>query len=139
MIFLVMLSTLLLFLLSIIHIYWTFGGTWGSNAVIPKKKNGIDPIFTPRRFETLAVASLLLISAFFPLIQGGYLNFINPNLYTKWISIIIGVVFVIRSIGDFKYVGFFKKIKGSTFAVNDTLMYSPLCIVLGIIFIVISI
>jgi hypothetical protein len=33
-----------------------------------------------------------------------------------------------RAIGEFKYVGFFKRVRGSRFARRDTLLYSPLCL-----------
>lgn len=33
-----------------------------------------------------------------------------------------------RAVGDFRLVGFFKKVKGSEFALMDTLLYSPLCV-----------
>jgi hypothetical protein len=35
-------------------------------------------------------------------------------------------VFALRAIGDFRYVGFFKRIRDSRFARIDTLAYSPL-------------
>ena len=37
-----------------------------------------------------------------------------------------------RAIGDFKYVGFFKRVRGSKFARMDTLVYSPLCLLLAL-------
>lgn len=40
--------------------------------------------------------------------------------------------FIVRAIGDFKYVGFFKKIYNSSFASLDTRYFSPLILVLGI-------
>ncbi len=33
--------------------------------------------------------------------------------------------------GDFKWVGFFKRKKGTVFAKWDTVLYSPLCFLLG--------
>jgi hypothetical protein len=35
------------------------------------------------------------------------------------------VIFAARAVGDFKYVGFFKTVKDSPFAVWDTKAYSP--------------
>lgn len=40
-------------------------------------------------------------------------------------------VLVLRAVGDFRLVGFFKRIRGSRFARLDTLLYSPLCFALG--------
>ncbi|WP_281635816.1 DUF3995 domain-containing protein [Flavobacterium marginilacus] len=38
-----------------------------------------------------------------------------------------------RAIGDFNYVGFFKKIKLAKFGKNDTKYFSPLCLIIGIL------
>jgi hypothetical protein len=34
-------------------------------------------------------------------------------------------------VGEFKYVGFFKRVRGTRFATLDTLVYSPLCLLLA--------
>ncbi|WP_416145629.1 DUF3995 domain-containing protein [Paenibacillus polymyxa] len=44
---------------------------------------------------------------------------------------LLSCVFILRSIGDFKWVGFFKRKKGTFFAKWDTVLYSPLCFLLG--------
>ncbi|MGR6127766.1 DUF3995 domain-containing protein [Paenibacillus sp. SER-28] len=44
---------------------------------------------------------------------------------------LLSCVFILRSIGDFKWVGFFKRKKGTVFAKWDTVLYSPLCFLLG--------
>ena len=36
-----------------------------------------------------------------------------------------------RAIGEFKYVGFFKRVRGSRFATLDTFVFSPLCLLLS--------
>lgn len=37
-----------------------------------------------------------------------------------------------RAIGEFKYLGFFKRVHGSRFARLDSLVYSPLCLLLAL-------
>jgi len=49
----------------------------------------------------------------------------------KCLLIGMAVVFAARAVGDFKYVGFFKSIKGTTFALWDTRVYSPLNVVVA--------
>lgn len=39
----------------------------------------------------------------------------------------------IRAIGDFKYVGVFKKVQRTGFARNDTKIYTPLCVIIATI------
>jgi hypothetical protein len=46
---------------------------------------------------------------------------------------LIAAVFALRAIGDFRYVGFFKRIRDSRFARLDTLAYSPLCACLALL------
>jgi hypothetical protein len=52
------------------------------------------------------------------------------QLYGLWI---IASIFILRAIGEFKYVGFFKKISQTKFGQNDTKYYSPLCLIIGIL------
>jgi len=42
------------------------------------------------------------------------------------------LVLLARAVGDFKYVGFFKTVRASRFAVLDTWFYSPLCALLAL-------
>ena len=79
---------------------------------------------------------------FFALITVG-----NIGLFDKYISekyfhygtLIIAVIFLLRAIGDFKYIGFFKKIKETKFAINDTKIYAPLCLFIAIVSLIIYI
>ncbi|EGD05771.1 hypothetical protein B1M_04736, partial [Burkholderia sp. TJI49] len=45
---------------------------------------------------------------------------------------VLALIFAVRAVGDFRYVGFFKRIRGSRFARMDTLCYSPLCAALAL-------
>ena len=44
----------------------------------------------------------------------------------------------LRAFGDFKHVGFFKTSKNSRFSALDTRYYSPLCLLLGILILVLE-
>jgi hypothetical protein len=128
-------SVCLLWLISIIHVYWAFGGQWGTGAVIPSKEGSLQAAFSPRKGETLCVALLVLLASIIILVQGGYMTALPASTYSKVGSIACAIVFCIRAIGDFKYVGFFKTIKHSPFAKNDTKLYSPLCLFLSFVYI----
>lgn len=39
---------------------------------------------------------------------------------------------LLRAVGDFRYVGFFKSVRDSRFATMDTWCYSPVCLALSI-------
>ncbi len=118
--------------LSAIHFYWAFGGRWGNQAVFPTKDDNVKPKM-PGILATLIVAFGLLIIGLFILNQTGFLNFTTPLWLNKFGLWIIAGVFILRAVGDFKYVGFFKKIKQTKFGINDTKYYSPLCLTIGIL------
>ncbi|MGE7690337.1 DUF3995 domain-containing protein [Lysinibacillus sp. NPDC097214] len=126
----------LLWFISLLHIYWAFGGRWGSAAAIPVKEGEQKPAFTPKKWGTLFVAILILLASVIIVVQGGYLHGFQANGLSIIGSIVCAFVFIIRAIGEFKYVGFFKKIKHSQFARYDTWFYSPLCLFLGIVYII---
>ena len=125
---------LIFLFLSGMHIYWAFGGQWASSAVIPTREDNYVATM-PGIIPTLFVALGLLGFGFTALLQVMIFNAELPawltaiRTYGLWI---IAVIFIIRAIGDFNYVGFFKKIRHTKFAVNDTKLYTPLCLLIGI-------
>jgi hypothetical protein len=123
--------------LSSIHIYWSFGGQWGKDAALPTKDNNIK-VMSPGFLSTVVVALGLLVFGIFILIEAKILNFPIPLLFHKYGLWIIATIFLIRAIGEFKFVGFFKKIKHTKFGQNDTNYYSPLCLAIGILTIILE-
>lgn len=120
----------LLALVSFIHVYWAFGGQWGGAAAIPRKPGG-EVLFRPRMPETIAVAVVLLVACASLLLQVRIVTFMDANSVVRIVCIICASVFLLRAIGEFKYVGFFKRVKHTPFAENDTKFYSPLCLFLS--------
>lgn len=123
--------------LSSIHIYWGLGGKWSKDAAIPTKANN-KKVFIPGAFSTFIVALGLLSFGLFILVKAEVLNFQIPLWLDKFGLWIIASIFIIRAIGEFNYVGFFKKIKQTQFGRNDTKYYSPLCLIIGILTIIIE-
>ncbi|SDD51165.1 Protein of unknown function [Paenibacillus sp. UNCCL117] len=124
----------ILLLLSGIHLYWMAGGTRGALAAIPSK--GSELLFRPTPVATGVVAGALALAGWFVLELGGVAG---RQLFPDWLfgfgGWVLSAVFIIRAAGDFRWVGFFKKQQGTLFAKWDTLLYSPLCLFLGICFI----
>jgi len=93
---------------------------------------------SPSRVTTLFVALILLLFAAITLEN---INFFNIDINRKYIhdaTLFVGVIFIIRVIGDFKFVGITKRIKGTKFAVKDNQVYIPLCLMLGVFNIIIA-
>ena len=125
-------STAIVFVaLALLHFYWAFGGSWGSGVSVPER-NG-RPVFTPGPVAAIAVGVLLLAAAVVILsrlgLDDGRLPRIVPGV-GPWVLV---VVFLLRAIGDFRLVGFFKvQGTGTAFAHWDTLLFSPLSLALAL-------
>jgi len=134
--------SILLFLIflfiSSIHFYWAFGGQKGSDEVLPTKDDNTTKVLNPTTGSTLIVAFGLLGFGLFILSMSGLTTFSVPNWLTKYGLWTIGGVFTLRAIGDFKYVGLFKKIKQTTFGKNDTKYFTPLCLMIVILTIILT-
>lgn len=90
------------------------------------------PLFQPSRWATVAVAFALFSAAAVVAIRSGIVSV--PAL--AFLAAVgcwgLVAVFGLRAIGDFRYLGFFKRVTGTRFARADTLVYSPLCAVLAV-------
>jgi hypothetical protein len=105
----------ILAILGLIHLYWAAGGTLGKSATVPTSHGRA--VLHPGPFLTILVALGLFAMA--------ALVFARLGLW------LIASIFLIRAMGDFRYVGFFKRVRDSRFAKLDTRLYSPLCVFLA--------
>ncbi|RDI14652.1 DUF3995 domain-containing protein [Flavobacterium sp. AG291] len=131
MIFFILINTVIFIMLSFIHVYWAINGSLGKEDVIPTLPDG-KAVFEPGIVGTFAVAALLGIFAFVTVGDLGIYNDYLSDDFIKYATLAIGILFLLRAIGDFKYVGFFKTIKETLFAKNDSRYFSPLCLYLGL-------
>lgn len=113
-----------------IHFYWGLGGTWASDAVLPEMKG--KKAFTPSPLITILVAFVFFFFAMMYLKNIAFVDITLPAIIQNYGLKYLGIIFLVRAIGDIRYVGFTKTIKDSKFAKLDTKFYSPLCLYLGI-------
>ena len=130
--------TIIFLIISIIHFYWVFGGTKGLDKALPTGKNG-KRVLNPGKIETSIVGIGLLFFAFYYLTKIGILEIELPKLIADYSGWIISSIFILRAVGEFKYVGFFKKIKNTEFGKFDTKYFSTLSLTIGMIGILIEI
>ncbi|WP_449384734.1 DUF3995 domain-containing protein [Chryseobacterium populi] len=123
--------TIALFSLAFIHFFWAMGGKWAINAAIPTDLNG-RKLFNPSRQGTIFVGFGLLLFALINLGFMGSLAMPFDSIYLRYCMYGIAVIFFLRFIGEFKYVGAFKKFKQSAFASRDSYIYSPLSLFLSL-------
>ncbi|HPH99628.1 MAG TPA: DUF3995 domain-containing protein [Chitinophagaceae bacterium] len=134
---LIAINTFIFLILSIIHIYWACGGKWAYYSVLPIKTDG-QFLFKPSKLSTLMVACGFMI---FALITAGNCGFMHKLLDRKYIHYGtwgIAIIFIVRAIGDFKFVGFAKTIKSTPFAINDNKIFSPLSLIIGMMSLLIA-
>jgi hypothetical protein len=123
--------------LSAIHVYWGFGGKSAVAATIPTNQNN-RPVINPSPFACFLVAAGLLVFGVFVLIKSGIIPLHLPNWllnYGLWAMV---ALFLARAIGDFRHIGFFRKIKTTKFAQTDSKYYSPLCLLLAVLLIALN-
>ena len=114
------------------HVAWAFGRRSSSGAVIPTRPDGT-PVLAPGRGITIVVAALLFLAAFLLLQRGG----IGVALLPKSIRMIgaagVAAVLLLRGIGDFRYVGLFKRERDTPFGRMDSRYYTPLVLALSLL------
>ena len=124
--------TIIFSLISLLHLYWAFGGTLWYEDVLPTNLMGTK-ILNPTAIETLIVAIGLLLMALVVVgTQGLFDQYLNRK-YFQYGTLLISLIFLLRAIGDFKFVGFFKTVTETRFGVNDTFFFSPLCLFISLI------
>lgn len=120
------------------HLYWAAGGRFGGGAAIPSAAGGSERLFTPSPFITILVAAALFAAM---LVVLGRLK-IWGAFVPGWIfysgTWVISLLFLLRTIGDFRYIGFFKSVTDTNFARWDTILFSPLCLFITIVAFLIS-
>jgi len=128
---LTLINSSILLVLSVIHFYWALGGRWGFDKALPTNMEG-KRVLKPNKMESGIVGLGLFLFSFYFLIYGSIVSFELPHWLMTYVIWAITVIFLLRAIGDFKYVGFFKKIRNTEFGRLDTNFYSPLCLFLSI-------
>lgn len=126
-------STLLSILFAVLsgfHFYWLFGGHWGLDYVIPQREEGKGSHNIPPMATLLVALGLLLFSAL-------YASHLVPIVFPEWLSFgllwFIPAIFSLRVIGDFNYVGLFKKVKKTSFASADNRVFIPICLCVSVL------
>jgi hypothetical protein len=107
-----------------LHVYWAAHGRAGGGAAVPSRPGG-PALFVPSTAGTLAVAAALALAAWIVAVTGGLARPVGP----RWLYALgawgLGLVLGARTIGDFRYVGLFKRVRGTPFAALDDRVYTP--------------
>ena len=115
--------------LGLLHVYWALGGRAGESTAVPEL-NG-QRAFVPSRGGTLVVAAALLFAAMVTAIAGRLIGVGGFGGVFRILAFGLSATFIARAVGDFRWVGFFKRVRGTRFALLDTAVFSPLCLLVG--------
>ncbi len=126
----------MLMLIAAIHFYWAAGGSAWKAGAIPSR-NGI-PTLSPGLTATALVGFVLLGMAAVIGSTAGLVPSFLPPAVLRGASAVLAIIFAARAVGEFRYVGFFKRVQGSVFARRDTYLYSPLCFLLAVLIAVVA-
>ena len=138
MIFLSYLNFTILLALSLLHFSWGLGSSWGFEEALPTDEDG-KRVLNPKPLDSMVVGFGLLFFASFHLIRAGIVELPLPDWMMESGLLVIGGIFFFRAMGDFKYIGFFKKATSTPFAERDTKFYSPLCLGIGVVAMVVEV
>lgn len=129
-------NCIIFILLSGIHLYWASGGKlWLDKAIPLAFKDRYLTLSAHKSFVfiTMLVCVSLLVMAGVTISHTTYIDMGDVS-WIKKASIVLGLIFLIRAIGDFKHCGFFKKHGIDEFSKMDSKLYSPLCFYLSVSF-----
>ena len=129
---LVVINTTIFLLLSVLHFYWAFGGKLWLDAVLPTNSSGTQQL-NPTTTAALIIAFGLLCLALVTLGNRGLFDKYLKRNYFRYGVLAIAIVFFLRAIGDFRFIGFFKIVTATRFGANDTQIFSPLCVFIGLL------
>ena len=123
------LLALILAALAAMHVAWAAGSGGRVEGFVPS--DGGRPLFTPGPLATLAVAAALAAAALVVLCGAGLVCLGLPPPLARIGIWIIALLFAARAVGEFRYVGFFKRVRDTRFARLDSWIFSPLCVVIA--------
>ena len=119
-------------ILGLIHFNWVIGGEFGFAESLPTNEKGVR-VLNPKKIESFIVGLGLTVFGIFYLQRSGFISINMPNAITVYGGWFIPSIFIIRAIGDFNYIGFFKRIKQTNFGKLDSKFFSPLCLLIGVL------
>lgn len=103
------------------HVAWAAGATVGSRDVLPQRAGTREPLGRPGPAATLAVAAALLSYVVIVLALGSG----APGAWWAWCGGAALVVLLVRVVGDGRYVGLLKRVRGTGFARADDRYWTP--------------
>lgn len=112
-----------------LHLAWAIGGLPIPSTVIPTTAQG-RAVIAPGRVSTFAVSVALLLAAAICLRRAELLC-VGPAWIGRYGTWAVAAAFFARAIGEGRYCGLTKRVRGTTFASWDDRVFTPLCLVIA--------
>ena len=123
-------GSFLMFVVALVHLYWSLGGTLFIERAVPEKPDG-RKLFKPTRAGT-AIVGIVLTIVSMAATSPYYIYDMRLLSIFRIVLMFFCAVFFVRFVGDFKYVGLFRKVRNTGFAEYDILVYTPLSLVFSV-------
>lgn len=127
--FFILIGGFLMLAAGLVHFYWALGGKRLKEHVLPTRQSG-EKLFKPSWQGTFAVG-LALCAVSSAVLSTIFTERALPSPLF-WLCVMFSVIFFFRFIGDTRYVGFFRRERGTAFARYDSLIYTPLSLLFAI-------
>lgn len=118
------------------HLHWALGGRRGFAVSLPQRPDGV-PVMAHRlpwwRPAAAGVAVALCLLGALLLAKAGLVRLPVPDEWLQACLVAAGIALVGRAVVPNRWVGFFKSIRGTRWAIYDTRLYSPLILLLGLL------
>lgn len=128
----------ILFVIAVFHIYWAFGGVWPGKdeASAARTVAGFEGMTKmPPPAAAIAVALAVSVAALLALALAGTISLPMPDWLVRLASWGAAAVFISRGIAG--YMPAWRRLTPEQpFATLDKRLYSPLCMLLGLCFVV---
>lgn len=134
----VFINSSIFLLLSILHFYWAFGGKLWYDDVLPTSTNGLHKL-NPSAAASAFIGFGLMILALLTVGNLGVFGRYVKRKYFRYAALTVAIIFLLRAIGDFRFIGFFKTVNRTRFGINDTQIFSPLCLFIAFLSVLIFI
>ena len=108
----------------LLYLYWALGGMWLTDKASPVVDGR--SLVRLSRTSALGAACGMFMLATVPVVS------MRPFL-RRCMLVLIMAAFAYRAVGDFRYMGFFKSVKNSSFSRWDTRVYSPVALLVTVL------
>lgn len=117
--------------LAALHFVWALRGGAGLEGFVPTDEGRA--VLTPGPLASVLVGGALAAAGLVAACRAELFCVGLPSWMARGGIWVVALLFAARAIGDFRYAGFFKRVRGTRFAQRDTWLFSPLCVLIAVL------